>query len=92
MQLVVQQETVDVVAEVCIAVLAEVGFTKSGAFGKDVIELTLVNLAGEGEAVDERAVTQAAGVRQQISNSDLVWYVIFEVDTRSASVLPTESS
>ena len=36
-----QREPVDVVAKVCIVVLAEVGLIKRGAIGKDMIYLTL---------------------------------------------------
>ena len=54
MQMVMQREPVNVIAEVCVIVFAEVGIIKSGAFGKDVIDLTLVDLARKGEAVDER--------------------------------------
>ena len=41
--MVMQREPVNVVAEVCVVVLAKVGIIKSGALGKDVIDLTLVD-------------------------------------------------
>ena len=82
-QMVMQREPVNVVAEVCIVVLAKVGLIKSGALGKDVIDLTLVDLARKGEAVDERRVPQTAGMGQEISDRDLVRNVIFESNARS---------
>src|SRR5437867_11082744 len=69
-QMVMQREPVNVVAEVCVVVLAKIGLIKSGAFGKDVIDLTLVDLARNSEPVHERPVPQAARVRQEISDRD----------------------
>ena len=57
-----ERESVNVVAEVCIVVPAKVGLIKSGAIGKDMIDLGLVDLARIGEAVDERRVSQTAGM------------------------------
>src|SRR6185369_10948967 len=78
-----QCESVDVVAEVCIIVLAEVRIIKSGAFGQNVIDLALIDLTRISKAVDQRHVSQAARVRQEISDGDLVGYVILEVNSRS---------
>src|ERR1041384_7452771 len=83
--MVVQREPVNVVAEVCVVVLAIIGVIESGAFGKDVIDLTLVDLTRKREAVDQRSVTQAARVRQEIPYRDLVRYLILEVNSRSIS-------
>src|SRR6185295_20097192 len=80
--MVMQREPVNVVAEVGVVVLAKVGIIKSGALGKDVVDFTLVDLAGKGKPVDERAVPQTACVRQQITDRDLIWYLIFETDAR----------
>ena len=41
--MVMQREPVNVIAEVCVVVLAKVGIIKSGAFGKDMIEVTLIH-------------------------------------------------
>src|SRR5438093_8531894 len=78
-----QRESVNVVAEVCVVVLAKVGIVKTGAFGKDVIDLTLVDLARKGEPVHERHVPQAARVGQEISDRDLVRDVTFKMNARS---------
>ena len=61
-----QREPVNVVAEVCIVVLAKVGLIKSSAIGKDMIDLTLIDLARIGEAVDERPVPQTARMGQRL--------------------------
>src|ERR1041384_6096376 len=76
-------EPVNVIAEVCIVVLAKLGLIKTGALGKDVIDLTLVDLTRKRETVDERLVLQAARVRQEIPDRDLVRYLILEANTRS---------
>src|ERR1041384_1562559 len=81
--MVMEREPVNVVAEVCIVVLAKVGIIKSGAFSKDVIELTLIDLTRKREAVDQRHVSQTARVRQQILDRDLVGYLILEANSRS---------
>src|SRR5688572_11861239 len=81
--MVMQREPVNVVAEVCVVVLAKVAIIKSGALREDVIDLTLVDLAGKGESVDQGSVPQAAGVCQEISDRDLVGYVTFESNARS---------
>ena len=81
--MVMQREPVNVIAEVCIVVLAKVGLIKSGAFGKDGIDLTLVDLTRKREAVDQWPVPQAARVCQEISDRDLVRYLIFEANSRS---------
>jgi hypothetical protein len=78
-----QREPVNVVAEVCVVVLAKVGIIKASAFRKDVIELTLLDLARKGEAVYEWPFPQAARVRQEISDRDLGRDVVFELNGRS---------
>ncbi|MDQ6651877.1 MAG: hypothetical protein M3Y84_03945 [Acidobacteriota bacterium] len=60
-QIVTQREPVNVVAKVCIVVLAEVGLIKRGTIGKDMIYLALFDLARIGEAVDERENAIAQG-------------------------------
>src|SRR5688572_1764503 len=82
-QMVMQCETINVVAEVCVVVLAKVGIIKAGAFGKDVIDLTLIDLARKSEAVDEWPVPQAARVSQEISDCNLGRDVVFETNARS---------
>src|SRR3954451_8246311 len=81
--MIMQREAVNVIAEVCIVVLAKVGIIETCPFGKDMIDLTLIDLARKGEAVDECTVSQTARVRQEISNRDLVGYVILKMNTRS---------
>src|SRR4051812_14542604 len=76
--MVVQREPINVVAEVSVGVLAEVRFVESGAVGKDVIDLTLIDLTCVGEPILERDVPQTAGVRQEILNRDLVRYLILK--------------
>src|SRR4051812_26337106 len=78
-----QREPVNVVAEVCVVVLAKVRVIETRPFGKDVIDLTLIDLARKGETVDECTVSQTARMRQEISNRDLVRYVILKMNPRS---------